>query len=98
CNYQLIDTYTHQVQQNFWGYSCNQGYDACSVQRDNMNYSMNTYSYSCVETFSDRNYDFQTTTYDYSTYEDGQDTDDYDYNGCVDYDQATNTCYDQEQY
>ena len=59
---------------------------------------MNNFRYSCVETFRDNNYNFQTPTYDYSTYEDGYD--DYNnqnYNDCVDYDETTATCYDQEQ-
>lgn len=99
CNYQLIDTYTHSVQQSFWGYTCSQGYDACALQRDNRNYSFNNFRYSCVETFRNSSYNFQKPTYEYNTYDDGQDMDYYESDNydCVDYDEATNTCYDQDQ-
>jgi hypothetical protein len=50
CNYELVDSYTNQAVQNFWGVTCNQGYDQCAYQRDNMNYYDNYNRYFCAET------------------------------------------------
>lgn len=66
CNYQLVDTYTHQVQRNFWGMNCNIGYDQCANERDRMNSYSNDFRYTCSETYRDQNYDFSRPTYDYS--------------------------------
>jgi hypothetical protein len=50
CNYELVDSYTNQAVQNFWGVTCNQGYDQCAYQRDSMNYYDNYNRYFCAET------------------------------------------------
>ncbi len=65
CNYQLVDTYTHQVVRSYWGLSCNNGYDQCSFERDRMNDASGDFRYNCSETFRDQNYDYSRPTYDY---------------------------------
>ena len=65
CNYQLVDTYTQQVQRSFWSMNCNIGYDQCANERDRMNSYSNDFRYTCSETYRDQNYDFGRPTYDY---------------------------------
>lgn len=65
CNYQLVDTYTHQVLRSYWNLSCNNGYDQCSYERDRMNSTSSDFRYTCSETYRDENYDFSRPTYEY---------------------------------
>ena len=81
CNYQLIDTHTHNVQSTWWNNTCNIGYNACASIRDNQNFSTNEFRYECVETFRDSSYDFSFPTYDYDV--DSQTQTDYTYQECM---------------
>jgi hypothetical protein len=66
CNYQLIDKYNHQVINSFWNMRCNQGYDICANQRDNMNYQAREFRYVCAETYRDRGHNFNDYSYNYN--------------------------------
>jgi hypothetical protein len=79
CNYQLVDKYTHQVIESFWGMTCSRGYDLCAQKRDQRNWRTNGYRYMCAETFRGRDYNYSRSTYDYNS-NDYYDYNDYNYN------------------
>jgi len=69
CNYQLVDSWNHQVVTQYWNQQCNIGYDNCSFERDRLNTQMGEYRYFCSETFRDESYDYSTPSYDTSSEE-----------------------------
>jgi hypothetical protein len=75
CNYQLVDSYDHRVQQTYWNQICNSGYDTCSVERDRLNSQMGEYRYFCSETYRDQGYDYSQPTYEQGGYDTTQPTD-----------------------
>ncbi len=65
CHYQLVDKYTHRVEQTWWDYTCNRGYDLCAYQRERMNSWEGDYRYFCAETYRDDLFDFRKYSYEY---------------------------------
>ncbi len=76
CNYQLVDSWNHDVVSTYWNQLCSTGYDTCSFERDRLNSSMGEFRYFCSETYRNEGYDYSTPTYDTS----------YDDNTCQDWD------------
>lgn len=58
CDYQLVDSYTNTVTQNFSGGSCARDYDSCARERDWQNNYEYSDRYFCAETFSRSNYNY----------------------------------------
>ncbi len=60
CDYELVDGYGNNVIKTFHGWTCQQGYDACAIERDNLNWNIGNAQYFCSERFKlDPNYDYQ---------------------------------------
>lgn len=53
CDYELVDDYTDQVFDRFYGMTCQDAYDYCADLRDDLNYS-EPYGnrYFCAEAYS----------------------------------------------
>lgn len=49
CDYELVDGWDNRTVATFHGRSCNQGYDMCADQRDEMNYRAYDSRYFCAE-------------------------------------------------
>ena len=90
CQYQLIDSFTHEVVSYHFPRICSQGYDACALERDSYNARERENRYFCAETVRDDDYDYSQPTYDYDEYED------YGRTTCYDYDPQTGVCYDYQ--
>ena len=90
CNYQLFDKYTHQVIQKYWGYTCNTGYNLCASQRVSANARTLSNRYNCAETFRNRNFDFNTPTYNY------EQQDEQEYGDSFQYDNNSSEYYDDQ--
>ncbi len=93
CNYQLVDSYTHQVVRSNYPSTCARGYDACAWDRDGYNSSVRENRYFCAESIRGDNYNYSTPTYDYDEYEYDYD---YGYNssyGVDNYNTGRTTCY-----
>lgn len=52
CDYELVDEYTGQVFERFYGMSCQDSYDYCADLRDDLNFSEYADRYFCAETWS----------------------------------------------
>ncbi|OIQ16189.1 MAG: hypothetical protein BM556_16145 [Bacteriovorax sp. MedPE-SWde] len=52
CNYELVDSYTGQIERRFHTYTCSTGYDLCANKRDDLNEYEWDNRYFCAEKYS----------------------------------------------
>ncbi|MGE3611466.1 MAG: hypothetical protein AB7I27_17875 [Bacteriovoracaceae bacterium] len=76
CNYQLVDSYNHRVIKSYWNSACSDGYDLCSLDRDQRNDFIGEFKFFCAETIRSKLDKDVTPSYDKNNYDDGKDCED----------------------